>query len=141
MDPIGDVTVSGADLVGIEVSGSTAVAALDELPLVAVLGSTAEGETRVADAAELRGKESDRIASSVATVTALGGRARETADGFVVTRSSLIGGIVDASGDHRIAMTAAVSAVVAAGKVTVEGFDATDISWPGFADILEGMWS
>ena len=140
-DPIGDVTVSGADLVGIEVSGSTAVAALDELPLVAVLGTAAEGETRVADAAELRGKESDRIASSVAMVTALGGRARETADGFVVTRSSLTGGVVDASGDHRIAMTAAVASVVAAGRVAVEGFDAADISWPGFADILEDVWS
>lgn len=139
-DPRGDVTVTGPVTTGIRVAGSLAQRAIDELPLVGVLATLAEGETVVADAHELRAKESDRIAATVGLVTALGGRAEATPDGFVVRASHLHPGRVDAAGDHRLAMTAAVAAT-RAGSVRVAGFEVASVSWPGFAEVLEGLWS
>lgn len=141
-DPVGDVTVTGDALRPAEVAGPLAVRALDELPLVAVLGAAARGDTVVSDAAELRVKESDRAAAAVRLVRDLGGRARELPDGFVVTGTGgLAGGEVEAGGDHRIAMAAAVAAVVATGGVQVKGFEAVAVSWPGFTEALESLWS
>jgi 3-phosphoshikimate 1-carboxyvinyltransferase len=141
-DPTGVVSVTGLGLRGVEVSGAAAVAALDELPLVAVLGAYAEGTTMVWDAAELRVKESDRIASTVAMIRALGGEAEATEDGFVVGGTGgLRGGTVDAAGDHRIAMAAAIAATGARGPVTIEGASIAAVSWPTFYDTLEAVWS
>lgn len=141
-DPTGVVSVAGTGLVGVEISGSATVSALDELPLVAVLAAYAEGTTVVRDAAELRVKESDRIASTVAMIRALGGEAEPTADGFLVTGTGpLSGGTVDAAGDHRIAMAAAVAATGATGPVLIEGASIAAVSWPTFYDTLEAVWS
>ncbi len=141
-DPVGNVTVHGGSLRGVRVRGDLVAAALDELPLVAVLGSFAEGITEVADAAELRTKESDRIASSCAMVRALGGGAEESADGFqVVGVGWLEGGTVESKGDHRIAMAAGVAATGATGLVRVEGAEAAAVSWPDFFDTLGEVWS
>ncbi len=141
-DPVGDVTVTGAALAGTEISGELTVATLDELPLVAVLGVAAEGFTVVSDAAELRGKETDRISATVAMVHALGGGAEPTADGFVVVGTGRLDpGRVEARSDHRIAMAAAVAALLVDGAVTIEGAEAAAVSWPGFYDVLEGLWS
>jgi len=141
-DPIGDVTVRGAALRGVHVRGVRSVRALDELPLIAVLAAAASGETRIRDAAELAAKESDRIAATVALIRALGGDADPTEDGMVIAGSARYrGGMVDAAGDHRIAMAAAVAATAADGPVTIAGFDAVDVSWPGFRTTLEGLWS
>ena len=141
-EPIGDVTVTGGRLTAVAIGGDLAVATLDELPLVAVLGSLGEGVTRVSDAAELRAKESDRIASSVAMVKSLGGAAVDTGDGFeVVGTGWLEPGTVFAAGDHRIAMAAAVAATGCTGPVTIEGADNADVSWPGFYQMLETTWS
>ena len=139
-DPLGTVTVRGPVRHGIRVDGSLAVRTLDELPLVGLLGAVATGESVVADAAELRGKETDRIASTVALLTALGATAATTADGFRVAGSGLRPGRFDAGGDHRLAMAAAVAAT-RAGRVDVVGSEAAAVSWPGFADTLERMWS
>ncbi|HUG74939.1 MAG TPA: 3-phosphoshikimate 1-carboxyvinyltransferase, partial [Acidimicrobiia bacterium] len=139
-DPIGDVTIRHGPLRGIRVDGPQSAAAIDELPLVAILATAAEGETIVADAAELRVKESDRARGAVMLVTALGGDAEERPDGFVVRGRPLSSGVVDADGDHRLAMTAAVAAS-GGGRVEVVGFDATSVSWPGFDAVLEGLWS
>jgi len=141
-DPVGDVSVTGAGLRGIEVHGELAVRALDELPLVAVLGAVAQGQTTVREAEELRVKESDRVATSVALIRGLGGDAAEQLGGFVVSgKRSLAGGEVYASGDHRIAMAGAVAALVCEGEVAIRGFAASSVSWPDFATILEAMWS
>lgn len=141
-DPVGDVTLTGRPLRPQHVAGSLAVRALDELPLVAVLGAAVPGETVVSGAAELRVKESDRVAAAVRLVRDLGGHAEELPDGFVVTGSDgLTGGEVRAGGDHRIAMAGAVAAVIAPGGVEVNGFEAVAVSWPGFADALEALWS
>ncbi|MDJ0962212.1 MAG: 3-phosphoshikimate 1-carboxyvinyltransferase [Acidimicrobiia bacterium] len=141
-DPVGTVWVEGRGLVATDITGPLAVAALDELPLVAVLGAYAEGITTVRDAAELRAKESDRIESSVAMIRALGGGAEATDDGFAVVGTGwLEEGAVAAQGDHRIAMAAAVAATGATGPVTITGADAAAVSWPGFFETLEQTWS
>lgn len=141
-DPVGDVTVTGEQLRPLAVGGSLAVRALDELPLVAVLGAAAHGETVVSDAAELRVKESDRVAATVRLVRDLGGQAQAEADGFVVFgKGNLSGGEVQAGGDHRIAMAGAVAAVIAPEGVAVNGFECAAVSWPGFAEALEALWS
>jgi 3-phosphoshikimate 1-carboxyvinyltransferase len=139
-DPVGDVEVTGAGLQGVEVRGIEAARVLDELPVLAIAASHAGGPTVVGDASELRVKETDRIAAIVAMMTALGGQAHETPDGFEIHPTLLTGGTVDSAGDHRIAMAAAVAAGAGV-EVEVEGFAAADVSWPGFGDALEAMWS
>jgi 3-phosphoshikimate 1-carboxyvinyltransferase len=141
-DPVGTVAVRGNGLRGTTVGGALTAASLDELPLVAVVASYAEGITRVSDASELRTKESDRIASTVAMVNGLGGGARPEDDGFEVLGIGwLDGGTVDAGGDHRIAMAGAVAATGAAGPVTITGAGAAGVSWPRFYEALEALWS
>ncbi len=140
-DPTGVVSVTGRGLRGIEVSGPLAARAIDELPLVAVLAAYAEGTTVVRDAAELSVKESNRIASTVAMIRALGGVAEATDDGFAITGTGrLDSGVVSASGDHRIAMAAGVAATAATGPVTIDGASAAAVSWPTFYDTLEAVW-
>jgi 3-phosphoshikimate 1-carboxyvinyltransferase len=99
-DPLGTVSVTGASLRAVEVSGDTVAAAIDELPLVAVLGAYAEGITTVRDAAELKVKESDRTQSTASMIRALGGGAEATDDGFQVLGTGFLeGGVVDSSQD------------------------------------------
>lgn len=141
-DPIGTVAVRGRGLQGVTVSGDLVAATLDELPLVAVVASYAEGITRVRDAGELRKKESDRIASTVEMIRNLGGGAEPRDDGFdVLGLGWLEEGTVDAVGDHRIAMAAAVAATAATGPVTIVGADTAAVSWPRFFEALEALWS
>lgn len=141
-DPVGTVSVTGANLRSVEVSGDTVAAAIDELPLVAVLGAYAEGITIVRDAAELRVKESDRTQTTATMIRALGGGAEATQDGFEVLGTGFLdGGTVDAAGDHRIAMAGAVAATAAQGAVTIIGAAVAGVSWPSFYETLEAMWS
>lgn len=141
-DPVGTVTVAGAPMGGVRVEGTESVRTIDELGLVAVLATQATGETVIADAEELRVKESDRVAAVVEVIRALGGVAEETPDGLMVTgRGPLSGGTVDPHGDHRIAMTAAVAAAAAEGPVHILDAEVVDVSWPGFFETLEAIWS
>ncbi|MFQ5947682.1 MAG: 3-phosphoshikimate 1-carboxyvinyltransferase [Acidimicrobiia bacterium] len=141
-DPFGRVTVRGRPLHGVTVAGDLTARAIDELPLVGLLGGVAEGITQIEDAAELRAKESDRIRATVAMLTAIGGKARETADGLeVIGSGGYRGGRVDAVADHRIAMAAAVAAVASEDPVTITDFDAAANSWPGFLSALEAVCS
>jgi 3-phosphoshikimate 1-carboxyvinyltransferase len=141
-DPVGTVTVRGRGLHAAEISGALAVATLDELPLVAVLAAYGEGVTLVKDAAELRTKESDRVAATVALIRALGGGAEETEDGFAVVGTGwLESGTVESHGDHRIAMAGAIAATKANGPVSVHGAGVAAVSWPDFYPALEAVWS
>jgi len=141
-DPVGDVIIEGRSLQGQRVDGALAGAAIDELPLVAVLGAYAEGITVVADASELAAKESDRIGSTVGMIRALGGGAEPAPDGFAVVGTGFLeSGTVDTAGDHRIAMCAAIAASAATGPVRIQGADAAAVSWPGFFEELERTWS
>ena len=141
-DPVGLVEIVGGQLHGTEVGAELATAALDELPLVGVLGMYGDGLTVVRDAADLRAKESDRIAATVDLVRSVGGEAEPTDDGFVVVGTGPPeGGIVESAGDHRIAMAAAVAATASAGPVRIVGADVAGVSWPTFYDDLEALWS
>jgi 3-phosphoshikimate 1-carboxyvinyltransferase len=141
-DPIGTVSVTGAHLRSVEVSGDMVAATIDELPLVAVLGAYAEGVTIVRDATELKVKESDRTHSSTALIRSLGGGAEATGDGFEVLGTGILdGGTVEAAGDHRIAMAGAVAATAAQGAVTITGASVAGVSWPSFYETLEAVWS
>ena len=107
--------------------------AIDELPLVALAACFAEGTTTIRDAAELRRKESDRIATVTAALNALGGEVEATEDGMVVEGTGgLRGGAIDSHGDHRIAMLGAVAGLASREGVEVDGMDAAAVSYPGF---------
>ncbi len=136
-EPIGEVDVAQAPLVGTTVEAHEVPLAIDELPLVALLGAFAEGETIVRGAEELRYKESDRIAAVVDGLGGLGVDIEATADGFVVRGDGGIdGGSLDARGDHRMAMLGAVAGLASRDGVEVVGMEAAAVSYPGFeADV------
>jgi 3-phosphoshikimate 1-carboxyvinyltransferase len=134
-----DVRIRSAPLQATEVAGVEIASLIDEIPVLAVAAAYAEGTTTFADAGELKVKESDRIATTVAGLTALGVVAEGRPDGLVVhgwPGRTPAGGEIDSSGDHRIAMAFAVAALGAAGPVTVRGWDAVATSYPGFEEDL-----
>jgi 3-phosphoshikimate 1-carboxyvinyltransferase len=136
-EPSGALRVGAAELRGTDVGGAEVPLAIDELPLVALAACFAEGETRIGDAAELRRKESDRIATVCEALASLGGDVEATADGLIVRGSGgLRGGSVDSHGDHRIAMMGAIAGLASREGVEVDGMEAAAISYPGFEDDL-----
>jgi 3-phosphoshikimate 1-carboxyvinyltransferase len=136
-EPLGSVRVRPAPLRGVTVAGDVVARTIDELPLVAVAATQAEGVTSIRDAAELRVKESDRVRVLAEGLRGLGAHVEERPDGLDVEGPTpLSGGRVDAAGDHRMAMAFAVAAMVASGPVTIVGWEATAISYPGFLDDL-----
>lgn len=137
-EPCGAIAVARADrLTGTEVAPEEVPAMIDELPLVGLLGALAHGTTTVRGAAELRVKESDRIAAVVGALRALGVRAEERDDGFTVHGDGrLPGGTMHAGGDHRFAMLGAIAGLASMEGVTVQGFEAVAVSYPRFRDDL-----
>jgi 3-phosphoshikimate 1-carboxyvinyltransferase len=134
-EPISDLEVTAAPLVGTTVHAEEVPLAIDELPLVALLGCFAEGETVVRGAQELRLKESDRIATVVEGLRGLGAEIEATDDGFVVSGTGgLRGGRISSHGDHRLAMLGAVAGLASREGVEVEGMEAADVSYPSFLD-------
>ncbi|GAC1438705.1 MAG: 3-phosphoshikimate 1-carboxyvinyltransferase [Solirubrobacteraceae bacterium] len=139
-EPVADLDVAAGPLVGTVVEGGEVPLAIDELPLVALLGCFAEGETIVRGAGELRVKESDRIASVVEGLRGLGAEIEATADGFAVTGAGgLRGGTIDSRGDHRMAMLGAIAGLASRDGVEVRGMDAAAVSYPGFAGDLRKL--
>jgi 3-phosphoshikimate 1-carboxyvinyltransferase len=139
-EPIGDLDVAHSPLEGTEVVAAEVPASIDEIPLVALMGVFAEGETVVRGAGELRVKESDRIMGVVEGLGGLGADIEPTDDGFVVRGTGrLRGGTIDSRGDHRLAMLGAVAGLASEEGVEVEGFEAVSISYPGFERDLERL--
>jgi 3-phosphoshikimate 1-carboxyvinyltransferase len=139
-EPIARLNVRAAALRGTSVTEEDVPAAIDELPLVALLGCFAEGETVVSGAAELRAKESDRIAGIVEGLAALGADIEGRPDGFVLRGSGgLRGGTLDARSDHRLAMVGAVAGLASREGVEVRGFEAVEVSYPGFERDLRAL--
>jgi len=139
-EAVGDVLVRAAELRGTAVEPAEVPLTIDELPLVALLGAFAEGRTSVHGAEELRRKESDRIATVVEGLRALGGRIEAAPDGFMMEGTGgLQGGSLDAVGDHRLAMLGAIAGIASREGVEVRGFEAADVSYPGFADDLRKL--
>jgi 3-phosphoshikimate 1-carboxyvinyltransferase len=139
-EPVGDVTVVPAPLTGARIDGALVVRCLDELPVLAVAGALSRDGLEVADASELRVKESDRITVLARTLGAIGIEVEERPDGFRVAGGQRPGaGSVEAHGDHRIAMTAAVAATLGTGPVDITGFAAVGTSYPGFLEDLAAL--
>ena len=139
-EPICDLDIAYGSLEGTYVDPEEVPLAIDELPLVALLGCFAEGETLVRGASELRVKESDRIETVVEGLRGLGADIEATGDGFAVTGTGgLRGGVIDAAGDHRLAMMGAVAGLASREGVTVRGMQAADVSYPGFVEDIRAL--
>jgi 3-phosphoshikimate 1-carboxyvinyltransferase len=142
LTPVDDTTAHvrarTSELRATEVGGDEVAGLIDEIPVLAVAAAVADGVTTFADAGELRVKESDRVASTVAMLERLGVRAEGRAEGITVAGGQrLRPGAVDAHLDHRIAMAAAVAGNAAEGRTTIEGWEAVATSYPGFEEELE----
>jgi len=139
-EPIGSIRARASALTGTEVGGGEIPLAIDELPLVALAACFAEGETIIRDAAELRRKESDRVATTCAALQALGAVVEPSEDGMRIEGGGeLRGGAIESHGDHRIAMLGAVAGLASREGVEVEGMDAAAVSYPGFEADLASL--
>jgi 3-phosphoshikimate 1-carboxyvinyltransferase len=138
-EPVGDLRVRSADLSATTIRSSEAI--VDELPLLALAGAFASGTTEIVDAAELRVKESDRIATVEEELARMGARVEAQPDGLVIhgDRGALHAASFESHGDHRIAMAAAVAANALPGHSTVHGWGSVAISYPGFATDLDRL--
>ncbi len=134
-EPVTDLLVRHAPLHGIEVPVELVPDMIDEFPVLFVAAAYASGRTVVRGAAELRVKESDRIATMAAGLRALGVEVGETPDGAVITGGHLRGGTIDSHGDHRIAMGFAVAAQLADGEVRIDDVANVATSFPGFVEL------
>ena len=141
-EPYGVVKVKNARLKGIEISGSIIPTLIDELPIIALLATQAEGTTVIKDAAELRVKETDRIAAVTDELTKLGADITATEDGMIIKgRTALSGGNLKSYGDHRIGMMAAIAALVSQGPIHIEDTSCIAISYPNFFEHLSEIVS
>jgi 3-phosphoshikimate 1-carboxyvinyltransferase len=139
-EPAGDITAYHSDLSAIEISQADVAGAIDEVTLLALLATAAQGRTVIAGAGELRHKESDRIAATVRGLRALGARIEETHDGMAIDGPTrLKGAAVSSFRDHRLGMMLAVAGLAAEGETTVDGWEWTRISYPGFEEALAGL--
>jgi 3-phosphoshikimate 1-carboxyvinyltransferase len=140
-EPVVDILVKSSNPKGTAISGAELLPAIDEFPAICVLAAKAEGVTTIEGAAELRVKETDRIAAMAGALKALGINVTEKPDGIVIEGSRgpgyLRGGKVESHGDHRIAMAMTIAGLASEKGVTVEGMDCVDISFPGFFDLLK----
>jgi 3-phosphoshikimate 1-carboxyvinyltransferase len=141
-EPVSDLDIAHGALEGTVVEAEEVPLAIDELPLVALLGCFAEGETVVHGAQELRIKESDRIAGVVDGLRGLGADIEASHDGFLVRGTGgLRGGTIDAHGDHRMAMMGAVAGLASKEGVEVIGMDAAAVSYPSFVEDIARLCS
>ncbi len=139
-EPAGDVTVRAAPLHGTAIGGDLIPRLIDELPVLAVAASVADGETVITDAAELRVKESDRIAALARELGAIGARVEAQPDGLAIRGvPRLRGGRAASGGDHRVAMALAVAGLRAADPVTVDDTDCIRTSFPDFEETLRRL--
>lgn len=135
-EPVADLIVESAPLRACDVAGEEMLRAIDEFPVLAVAAAVAAGTSRFRDGAELRAKETDRIAAMAEGLSRLGVTVEESPGGLTVHGGRLSGGEVESRGDHRIAMAFAVAALAASAPVTIRGADAIAVSDPGFLATL-----
>lgn len=139
-EPVGDLTARHSSLVATTVAADEVPSAIDELPLLALAASVAEGTTLIGGAEELRVKETDRIETVVSGLSALGAKIEGRPDGFEIEGvESLEGGSIDSCGDHRLAMLGAVAGLASRSGVEVRDFAAARVSYPAFADDIASL--
>ncbi len=137
---VGDLHVTGGKLRGGEIGPEQVPGVIDELPVLAVLGTRTDQGLTISGAQELRIKESDRIATVAENLRRMGAQVEERPDGLVISgRQKLRGAAINSYGDHRIAMAFTVAALAAEGSSTIEGADAAQVSFPEFYEMLESV--
>lgn len=140
-EPVADLLIRSAHLKAVEIGGEIIPRLIDELPILAVAMSVAQGTSVVRDAGELRVKETDRIAAVTSELRRMGAAIEATEDGFIVNgqESPLHGTKVDSFGDHRIAMSLAIAGLIADGATRIENAEAVNISFPEFWNTLQSL--
>ncbi|NET88485.1 MAG: 3-phosphoshikimate 1-carboxyvinyltransferase [Kamptonema sp. SIO1D9] len=139
-EPVADLRVRSSKLKSCTIAGDIIPRLIDEIPILAVAAIFAEGTTVIKDAAELRVKESDRLAVTANQLNRMGAKIHELPDGLEITGgTTLIGTEVDSCTDHRIAMSLAIAALNAKGTTTIHGAEAAAISYPDFVTTLQGI--
>ncbi len=139
-EPIADLIVRSSSLHGVQVSGALIPNLIDEIPVLAVAAAYATGRTEIRDAAELRVKETDRIAAMAENLQALGACVEVFDDGLAIEGGRrLRGTIVQSFDDHRIAMAMGVAGLVAEGETIIDGAECARISFPGFWEVLDRL--
>jgi 3-phosphoshikimate 1-carboxyvinyltransferase len=137
-EPVADILVRSSRLKGCAIAGSVVPRAIDEFPAISVAAACAEGITTIRDARELRVKETDRIRAMATNLRILGVTVDECDDGMTITGvERFSGGSVDSFGDHRIAMSLSVAALVAADAITIADTECVATSFPTFYPLLE----
>ncbi|WP_445147482.1 3-phosphoshikimate 1-carboxyvinyltransferase [Dyella sp. Tek66A03] len=134
-EPVGDLVVRHAPLHGIELPEALVPDMIDEFPVLFVAAATAKGRTVVRGAAELRVKESDRIASMAAGLRAIGANIEETTDGAIIEGGAIGGGSIESHGDHRIAMSFAVAGLIASDAIRLNDCSNVATSFPRFLEL------
>jgi 3-phosphoshikimate 1-carboxyvinyltransferase len=139
-EPMGSLVIRHRPLHATRIAGDLLVRSLDEFPILCIAAACAEGTTELRDAAELRVKESDRIAVMAEMLRDLGAVVDELPDGLVITGPArFVGAHVDPRGDHRIAMAAAVAGLVGTAAVTIRDCECAEVSFPGFYAALAAV--
>ena len=137
-EPLGSIEITGARLKATRIAGKEIPNVIDELPILAVAAALAQGTTVIADAKELRVKETDRIAAIATNLRAMGVQVVETEDGMEITGGSpLHGAHLESFGDHRIAMAFAIAGLFAEGETVISNTECVATSYPGFDRQLE----
>jgi len=137
-EPRADITVHPAQLKSTTLAGAMIPRIIDEIPILAVAATQAEGTTTIKDAGELRVKESDRLSALADNLERMGADLREKEDGLVIKGPvTLKGAEIDSYGDHRIAMAFAIAGLIAEGETVIKNSDCVDVSFPTFFDLLE----
>ncbi|AYE49401.1 3-phosphoshikimate 1-carboxyvinyltransferase [Priestia megaterium NCT-2] len=139
-EPIGDLTIETSQLKGIEIGGDVIPRLIDEIPVIALLATQANGKTVIKDAEELKVKETNRIDTVATELSKLGASVTPTADGLIIEgKAALKSAEVDSYGDHRIGMMLAVAAAIATGEVTLMRSEAIHVSYPTFFEDLDKL--
>lgn len=136
---VGDIKVEYSALKGCQISGDIIPRLIDEIPVIAVLATQAEGETKIADATDLRNKETDRITAVVTELKKLGANIEETADGMIIQGKTPLKGdcMVTTYNDHRLAMSLYIAGLVTEKEISIDEFEWVNISFPTFEKLFE----
>ena len=136
-----DLDFTYSALKAVEVGGAEVPSLIDEVPVLAVIATQAEGLTRIRDAGELRVKETDRLSALAENLTRMGAKVEELPDGLEIEGpTKLYGAEIDSFGDHRIAMAFSVAGLIAEGQTVIHDAACADISFPGFYDLLRSLF-
>ncbi len=139
-EPMADISIKKTPLAAATIQGDLVPRAIDEIPILTVLATQAKGKTVIRDAAELRVKESDRLATLRTELKKMGANISETPDGLIIDGPTpLKGAMVQSHGDHRLAMSLAVAALVAEGPTTIEDVACVSTSFPSFWKLLDQL--